>query len=51
MRRALAGEDVHFEHAQVKADGDLRDLSLKYLPWRTERGEVEGFYTLATDIT
>jgi PAS domain S-box-containing protein len=51
VRRALAGEDVHFEHTQVKADGDLLDLSVKYLPRRNERGEVEGFYTLATDIT
>ena len=51
VRRALAGEDVHFEHTQVNADGDLLDLSVKYLPRRNERGEVEGFYTLATDIT
>jgi len=51
VRRALAGEDVHFESTQVKADGDLLDLSVKYLPRRNERGEVEGFYTLATDIT
>jgi PAS domain S-box-containing protein len=51
VRRALAGEDVHFEHTQVNADGGLLDLSVKYLPRRNERGEVEGFYTLATDIT
>jgi len=51
VRRALAGEDVHFEHTQVKADGDFLDFSMKYLPRRNERGEVEGFYALATDIT
>ena len=51
LRRALAGEDVHFERTQVKADGDVLDLSVKYLSRRNERGEVEGFYTLATDIT
>ena len=51
VRRALAGEDVHFEHTRVKADGGLVDLAVKYLPRRNERGEVEGFYTLATDIT
>jgi PAS domain S-box-containing protein len=51
VRRALAGEDVHFERTQVNADGDLLDLSVKYLPRRNERGEVEGYYTLATDIT
>jgi PAS domain S-box-containing protein len=51
VRRALAGEDVHFQYTQANADGDLLDLSVKYLPRRNERGEVEGFYTLATDIT
>jgi PAS domain S-box-containing protein len=51
VRRALAGEEAHFERTQVKADGDLLDLSVKYLPRRNESGAVEGFYTLATDIT
>jgi PAS domain S-box-containing protein len=51
VRLALAGEDVHFEHTRVKADGDLLDFSMKYLPRRNERGDVEGFYALATDIT
>ena len=51
VRRALAGEEAHFERTQVKAGGDLLDLAVQYLPRRNERGEVEGFYTLATDIT
>lgn len=51
VRRALTGEDVQFEHMQAKADGNVLDFSVKYLPRRNERGEVEGFYTLATDVT
>ena len=51
VRRALAGEEVHFERTQVKAGGDLFDLAVTYLPRRNDRGDVEGFYTLATDIT
>ena len=51
VRRALAGEEAHFERTQITDQGDVRHLAVQYAPRRNERGEVEGFYTLATDIT
>jgi PAS domain S-box-containing protein len=51
VRRALAGEEAHFERTQITENGDVRDLAVTYAPRRNDRGEVEGFYTLATDIT
>ncbi|MBI4290937.1 MAG: PAS domain-containing protein [Betaproteobacteria bacterium] len=50
VRRALAGEEVHFERTQITPTGQM-ELSVNYVPRRDERGEVEGFYSLATDIT
>ena len=48
--RALSGEDVHFERIHQSPRGPV-DLSVTYVSRRNEMGEVEGFYTLATDVS
>lgn len=50
IRRALAGEEVQFERIQMTPRGPV-DLSVTYVPRRDERGEIDGFYALATDIS
>ena len=50
-RRALAGEKVQFQRRQTTRDGAVIDLDVVYIPRRGALGEVEGFYSLLTDIT
>lgn len=51
VRRALAGEKVQYQRSQTRSDGAVIDLDVTYIPRRGALGEIEGFYTLATDIT
>lgn len=50
-QRALAGERVQFQRRQAARDGRVIDLDVIYIPRRGALGEVEGFYSLITDIT
>lgn len=50
-QRALAGERVQFQRSQKKSGGGIVDLDVSYIPRRGALGEVEGFYSLLTDIT
>jgi PAS domain S-box-containing protein len=50
-QRALAGEKVQFQRRQATRDGRVIDLDVIYIPRRGALGEVEGFYSLITDIT
>ena len=50
-QRALTGERVHFQRRQATRDGAVIDLDVTYIPRRGSLGEVEGFYSLITDIT
>ncbi|HEY5717958.1 MAG TPA: NahK/ErcS family hybrid sensor histidine kinase/response regulator, partial [Motiliproteus sp.] len=49
--RALAGENVSFELAEPRADGEVRYVVKSYVPQRNRDGEVQGFYVLVQDIT
>ncbi len=51
VRRALAGERVQFQRSQRRAGGALVDLDVTYVPRHGLLGQVEGFYSLLTDIT
>lgn len=49
-RAALAGEFQDFEE-QVSIEGEARNARLIYTPHRDEHGVVQGFFSLALDIT
>jgi PAS domain S-box-containing protein len=49
-RLALAGAAQKFESEEVSADGRLGIWELQYIP-DVQRGEVRGFFKLASDIT
>ena len=51
VRRALAGEAVQFELAEVSDDGQVSTRGLRYIPDRDAAGEVTGFFALREDIT
>ncbi len=51
MRKALAGETVHYESALTLRDGRLLHVQSTYVPIRNPRGEVKGFVALIHDIT
>ncbi len=51
LKRALAGEEVHYERQETLSDGRLRELAIVYVPHRGAGGEVLGCYALLTDIT
>jgi len=50
-QRALAGEKVQFQRSQTTRDGGVIEFDVTYIPRRGALGEVEGFYSLLTDIT
>ncbi|ATB32921.1 PAS domain S-box protein [Melittangium boletus] len=50
FRRALDGEEVHFE-AALDLHGIHRDLELRYFPRRDLKGHILGVYTFVLDIT
>jgi PAS domain S-box-containing protein len=47
---ALAGEPQKFESEEVSADGRFGIWEVQYIP-DSQRGEVRGFFVLASDIT
>jgi PAS domain S-box-containing protein len=49
--RALAGEQVTFEHTAVRREGVLRHLQTSYVPDLDGNGLVRGFVVLVIDIT
>jgi len=51
IRRALAGEVVHYEGALTHQDGQMLYTQSSYIPERDDRGQVRGFVVLAFDIT
>lgn len=50
-QRALAGEDVRFEHELRNARGELRHLELRYLPDRGPDAHIRGVVVMGNDIT
>jgi len=50
FKRALAGEEVHFE-ASLEVQGLRRDLELRYFPRKDLKGHILGVYTFVLDIT
>jgi two-component system CheB/CheR fusion protein len=51
VKRALAGEEVTFEHRLVYRKGPARDVRAAYVPHLDEDGRVRGFVGLVNDIT
>ncbi|MEO5677154.1 MAG: sensor domain-containing diguanylate cyclase [Usitatibacter sp.] len=49
-RRALAGEDVHYERLAVNADGSSRWLSVNLRPHRDSAGRVLGYFSCALEV-
>jgi diguanylate cyclase (GGDEF)-like protein/PAS domain S-box-containing protein len=50
VQKVLAGETVSHERASLHA-GNLRNVWVTYIPLRLEDGSVDGFITVAQDIT
>jgi PAS domain S-box-containing protein len=51
VARALAGERVRFEGELPYARGGARHVALVYVPHRADSGDVQGFFTLVSDVT
>ncbi|MEE8556080.1 MAG: PAS domain S-box protein, partial [bacterium] len=51
VEKALAGEEVAYEHALPLGDMGVRDLDVRYVPDRDDAGNVIGFYVAVLDIT
>jgi len=51
LDKALAGEPVSFEYELEVPGGSLHVLSTRYVPDRSDQGEVIGLFALSTDIT
>ncbi|MFP2929213.1 PAS domain-containing protein [Pyxidicoccus sp. 3LG] len=51
MRKALAGETVHYESALTLKNGRKIHVQSTYVPTRDARGAVKGFVALIHDIT
>jgi PAS domain S-box-containing protein len=49
--RALAGEEVSFDHRMVYKNGPARDVRAFYIPHRDAVGRVRGFVGMVNDIT
>jgi diguanylate cyclase (GGDEF)-like protein/PAS domain S-box-containing protein len=50
VRRAQAGEAVRFEGVQQRAEGDAV-LDIRYVPLRLADGSLDGFVSVAHDVT
>jgi diguanylate cyclase (GGDEF)-like protein/PAS domain S-box-containing protein len=50
VRRALAGENVHYERLAVDADGRNYWISVNVRPHRNARGEVIGAFSCALEV-
>ncbi len=50
VKRALQGEDVHYERQAVHADGNSYWISVNLRPHRDPRGEVVGLFSCALEV-
>ncbi len=48
---ALSGQKVSYETQVPHSDGQLRDVSVTYIPDTADNGEVKGFFALVSDIS
>ena len=51
VRRALAGEDIHYERQAIAENNVPRWLSVNLRPHRNARGEVVGFFSCALEVS
>ncbi|HSX61856.1 MAG TPA: ATP-binding protein [Tahibacter sp.] len=51
MDRALRGEDMLMQVSWPHRDGRRREAEVRYLPRRTESGDIDGFHIFAHDVT
>ena len=51
VERALAGEEVMFDHRIIYKNGPPRDVRASYIPHRDVAGRVIGFAVMVNDIT
>jgi PAS domain S-box-containing protein len=51
VERALAGEEVTFDHRIIYKNGPPRDVRASYIPRRNVAGHVSGFAVMVNDIT
>jgi PAS domain S-box-containing protein len=51
IEQAMAGADVQFERSWPHPDGRPRDAAIRYIPNRSQTGEVVGIYVFVQDIT
>ena len=49
-KRALAGEDVHYERQAMRADGSSRWLSVNLRAYRDAQGKVAGYFSCALEV-
>lgn len=50
MRKALAGQEVHYE-LELRVGDMVRHLDVRYAPDRTADGQIDGFVVVGIDIT
>ena len=50
VKRALAGEDVHYERQAMLADATLQWISVNLRPHRDSTGEVVGIFSCALEV-
>jgi PAS domain-containing protein len=50
VKRALAGEDVHYERQAVDSDGKSYWISVSVRPHRDAAGEVVGIFSCALEV-
>jgi PAS domain S-box-containing protein len=51
MEQALSGQRVSYESQIPYREGGIRDIRADYVPHINSQGEVEGYFSLVTDIT
>ncbi|MEO5794956.1 MAG: diguanylate cyclase [Rhodoferax sp.] len=51
IRRALAGEKLHFERTLTKPDGNLGYTLANYIPDTDAQGQVVGFFAQVNDVS
>jgi PAS domain S-box-containing protein len=51
IERVLAGHEVNFEVERIDGDGQSRALSVAYLPHTAATGAVQGFFSVARDVS
>ncbi len=51
QQKALSGQTVHFYDMVNLPSGEIKHVSVDYIPAKNEKGELEGFYSLVNDLT